>query len=158
MPSRTFSMLSKLLSRKSMRPVTRLGTNMHVFLYRATGGKAQIAKYPTMLLTVRGRKTGKLRTIPLVYVKDADRFVIAAAYAGSDRNPTWWLNLEAAGEGVVQVMRDTVRVRMEVAPPEARAELWQRLSAMYPYFTDYKSRTTREFPIAYLVPVERQAS
>ena len=49
---------------------------------------AQIAKYPTMLLTVKGRKTGKLRTIPLIYIRDADRFVIAAAYAGSEQNPT----------------------------------------------------------------------
>ena len=120
MPSKTFTYLSKLLSRKSMRPLTRLFTNTHVFLYKLTGGKAQIAKYPTMLLTVKGRKTGKLRTIPLIYIRDADRFVIAAAYAGSEQNPTWWLNLQSSGEGLIQVMRDTVRVRAQVAPPEAR--------------------------------------
>jgi len=154
MPSKTFTYLSKLLNRKSMRPLTRLFTNTHVFLYKLTGGKAQIAKYPTMLLTVKGRKTGKLRTIPLIYIRDADRFVIAAAYAGSEQNPTWWLNLLSSGEGLVQVMRDTVRVRAQVAPPEARAELWQHLSAMYPYFTDYQTRTSREIPIVILSPIQ----
>jgi len=133
-----------------------------VFLYKLTGGKAQIPGYPTMLLTVKGRKTGKLRTIPLIYIKDADRFVIAAAYAGSEHNPTWWLNLQSSGEGLVQqssgeglvqVMRDTVRVSAQVAPPEARADLWQRLSAMYPYFTDYQTRTRREIPIVILSPI-----
>jgi F420H(2)-dependent quinone reductase len=102
---------------------------------------------------VKGRKTGKLRTIPLIYIRDADRFVIAAAYAGSEQNPTWWLNLQSSGEGLVQVMRDTVRVRAQVAPPEARAELWQRLSVMYPYFTDYQTRTSREIPIVILSPI-----
>jgi deazaflavin-dependent oxidoreductase (nitroreductase family) len=157
MLSTTFTYLSRLLSRKSMRPVTRLFTNLHVLLYKLTGGKAQIAKYPTMLLTVKGRKTGKLRTVPLIYIRDADRFVIAAAYAGSEQNPTWWLNLQASGEGLVQVMRDAVRVRAQVAPPEARAELWQRLSAMYPYFTDYQTRTSREIPIVILSPMEKAA-
>lgn len=153
MPSKTFTVLSKLLSRQSMRPVTRFFTKAHVFLYKLTGGKAQIPGYPTMLLTVKGRKTGKLRTIPLIYIKDADRFVIAAAYAGSEHNPTWWLNLQSSGEGLVQVMRDTVRVSAQVAPPEARADLWQRLSAMYPYFTDYQTRTSREIPIVILSPI-----
>jgi hypothetical protein len=54
-------------------------------------------------------------------------------------------------------MRDTVRVRAQVAPPEARAELWQRLSAMYPYFTDYQTRTSREIPIVILSPMQKAA-
>lgn len=141
------------MSRDSMRPVVRLGTNVHVLLYRWTGGWAQVRKYPTMLLTTAGRKTGKQRTIPLVYVEDKGRFIIAAAYAGSDRNPTWWLNLQHSKEGVVQVMRRKVRVRAELAKPEEREDLWRRLVAMYPYFTEYQERTTRQIPVVVLTPV-----
>ncbi len=47
--------------------------------------------YPTMLLTVTGRKTGKPRTVPVIYIEEGDRFVIAAAYSCSDTDPTWWL-------------------------------------------------------------------
>ena len=137
-----------------MRPVVRVGTNLHVLLYRWTGGRAQVRKYPTMLLTTTGRKTGKRRTIPLVYVEDKGRFIIAAAYAGSDRNPTWWLNLQHTKEGVAQVMRRKVRVRAEVARPEERDELWRRLVAMYPYFTEYQARTQRQIPVVVLQPVE----
>lgn len=139
-----------------MRPVTRLLTDAHVFLYRITGGKAQIAKYPTMLLTTRGRKTGKLRTIPLVYVTDGDRIIIAAAYAGSDRNPTWWLNLQQSKEAVIQVMRTQISVQAEVAVPQEREMLWRKLVAMYPYFTDYQERTTRQIPIVVLKPVKKR--
>lgn len=148
-----FTIAARLLSRPSMRPITRFFTQVHVVLYQLTGGKAQIAKYPTMLLTVRGRKTGKLRTIPLVYVKDGDHFVIAAAYAGSDQDPTWWRNLQANPEAVVQEMRQKVRVRAEVAAVGEREALWQRLAAMYPYFLEYQSRTQREIPVVLLKPI-----
>ncbi len=148
-----FPVLAKILSRKSMRPIVRTFSDWHVRLYRLTGGRAQIAKYPTMLLTTRGRKTGKLRTTPLVYVMDGDRFVIAAAYAGSSQNPTWWLNLQHSKEGVVEVMRRQVRVRAELASADERDELWRRLVAMYPYFADYQQRTDRQIPVVILTPL-----
>lgn len=138
-----------------MRPVVRLFTQLHVVLYRLTGGKAQIAKYPTMLLTVKGRKTGKLRTIPLIYIPDGDRFIIAAAFSGSDQHPTWWLNLRDSKEALVQVMRSQTRVRAKVATPDERAHFWTRLVAMYPYFTEYQERTQREIPVVILEPFEK---
>lgn len=154
--SKLFSALSDLLRHESMRPVVRVFTAMHVELYRVTGGKAQVAKYPTMLLTTRGRKTGKLRTIPLIYIQDGSCYVIAAAYAGSDRDPTWWLNLRAAKEAEIQVMRTKIRVRAEVATPQERAAFWPRLVAMYPYFVDYQERTQREIPVVILRPTGGQ--
>jgi F420H(2)-dependent quinone reductase len=152
--SRLFSLASRVLRHKSMRPVVRAFTDLHVLLYQLTKGKAHVAKYPTLLLTVRGRKTGKLRTIPLIYVPDEARFIIAAAYSGSDRHPTWWLNLQHSREALVQVMETKVRVRAEVAPPHEREKLWQRLVAMYPYFTEYQARTRREIPVVILHPIE----
>ncbi|MFN8474013.1 MAG: nitroreductase/quinone reductase family protein [Anaerolineae bacterium] len=154
----SFSFWGRVLSRKSMRPVVRVMTNMHVRLYRWTGGRAQAPKYPTMLLTTAGRKTGKPRTVPLVYVEDKGRFIIAAAYAGSDQSPTWWLNLQHSKTGVVQVMRRKVRVRAELARPEEREDLWRRLVAMYPYFTGYQERTTRQIPVIVLTPVNSSTS
>jgi deazaflavin-dependent oxidoreductase (nitroreductase family) len=151
--SRLFAALSDVLRRPSMRPVVKIFTDAHVGLYRATSGKAQVAKYPTMLLTTKGRKTGKLRTIPLVYVTDGDCYVIAAAYAGSDKNPTWWLNLRDAGEAQIQVMGAKLRVRAELATPQERAVFWPKLVAMYPYFVDYQQRTQREIPVAVLRPI-----
>jgi deazaflavin-dependent oxidoreductase (nitroreductase family) len=135
--------------------VVRLGTDLHVLLYRLTGGKAQIAKYPTMLLTTSGRKTGKLRTVPLIYIRDGDRFIIAAAYAGSAKNPTWWLNLQHRNEALVQVMRTTVHVRAELASAAERTRHWRELVAMYPYFTEYQERTQREIPVIVLTPVDQ---
>ncbi len=146
--------LARVLSRKAMRPVVRAITALHVLLYRLSGGRAQQARYPTLLLTIRGRKTGKLYTIPLLYVVDGDRFVIAAAYAGSPRHPAWWLNLQHSKEAVVQVKRQKIRVRAELAGVQEREDFWRRLVAMYPSFAEYQQRTQREIPVVILQPVE----
>jgi F420H(2)-dependent quinone reductase len=147
-----FSELSRVLSRPAMRPVVRVFTNLHALLYRLSGGRAQSGKYPTMLLTTAGRKTGQPRTVPLIYLADGDRFVVAAAYSGSPKHPTWWLNLQQSKEAIVTVMRTAVRVRAELASPEERERYWPRLVNMYPYFTEYQQRTQRQIPIVVLTP------
>jgi len=54
---------------------------------------------PMMLLTVRGRKTGKPRTSPIdVHEFDGRRFLIATHGVGS-----WVYNLRATGEGVLSL-------------------------------------------------------
>lgn len=151
--SRFFNAVSNILRRPSMRPVTRTISAMHALAYRATAGRAQNAKYPTMLLTVTGRKSGKPRTVPVIYIKDGDRFVIAAAYSGSDTDPAWWLNLRADPRAEVQVMGSTMQVEATEASSDDRPELWRRLVQMYPYFADYERRTTRQIPVIVLNPV-----
>lgn len=148
--SAAFSAAGRLLSRPAMRPVTRTFSNLHAAMYRWTRGRAQNPRYPTMLLTVTGRRTGKPQTVPLIYIKDAERFVIAAAYAGSDSDPAWWLNLQANPHAVVQVHDQRFDVEAELAPADRRAELWRKLVEMYPYFTGYQQRTSRQIPVVLL--------
>jgi deazaflavin-dependent oxidoreductase (nitroreductase family) len=105
-----------------------------------------------MLLTVTGRKTGAPRTVPLIYIEDGGRLVIAAAYAGSDSDPAWWLNLRANPDAVAQIGIRTFPVRAALAPADQRDELWRRLVEMYPYFTGYQQRTSREIPVVMLTP------
>ncbi len=138
-----------------MKPVTRVFSSAHAALYRVTGGRAQVKKYPTMLLTVTGRKTGKKRTVPVVYVTDGDRFVIAAAYSGSNTDPTWWRNLQANPAAAVHVLGRTVEVQASLARPAERPTLWKQLVAMYPYSTNYQQRTNREIPVVILTPVSK---
>jgi deazaflavin-dependent oxidoreductase (nitroreductase family) len=54
---------------------------------------------PMMLLTVRGRKTGKPRTTPVdLHEHDGRRFLIATHGVGS-----WVYNLRATGEGILSL-------------------------------------------------------
>ena len=89
----------------------------------------------------------------MIYITDGDRFVIAAAYSGSDTDPAWWLNLRANPRAEVQVMGSTMQVEATEASSDDRPELWRRLVQMYPYFADYERRTTRQIPVIVLNPV-----
>jgi len=151
--SALWSALSDAARRPAMRPIVRAFTGLHVLLYRQSGGMAQTPGFPTLLLTTWGRKTGKPRTIPLVYVTDGECFIIAAAYSGSDQHPAWWLNLQHNPDAVVEVRRKQVKVRAEVADASQRDLLWKRLVAMYPPFAEYQTRTERQIPIIVLRPV-----
>ena len=54
---------------------------------------------PMMLLTVRGRKTGKPRTVPVdIHEHDGRRFLIATHGVGN-----WVYNLRATGEGMLSL-------------------------------------------------------
>ena len=152
--SALFSAAGRLMSQPSMRPLTRTFSNLHARLYRLTRGRAANPNYPTMLLTVTGRRSGKPQTVPLIYLKDGGRLVIAAAYAGSDADPAWWLNLQANPRAVAQIKDDTFAVAAELAPRGQREELWDRLVQMYPYFTEYQERTNREIPVILLTPCD----
>jgi F420H(2)-dependent quinone reductase len=142
-----------VLRRPSARPIVAAVSHAHAWLYRVTGGRAAIARYPTLLLTVRGRRSGELRTAPLVYVRDGSAYVVCAAYSGSDTYPAWWLNLRGAMTASIQVGPDNIDITAAFAPPERRAELWQRLVEMYPPFQSYRAKTDRPFPIAMLYPI-----
>jgi F420H(2)-dependent quinone reductase len=48
---------------------------------------------PTLLLTTRGRRSGRLRRTPLIYGRDGDRYLVVASYGGSPHHPDWYLNL-----------------------------------------------------------------
>ena len=52
-----------------------------VFLYNVSGGRigGKMDKVPVLLLTTTGRKTGKKRTLPLIYIMDGSAYVITAS-------------------------------------------------------------------------------
>lgn len=127
---------------------------VHTFLYRLTGGKlgARLAKSPVLLLETVGRKSGKRRTRPLLYLPDDDRLVIVASKGGAPRDPDWWRNLKAKPRTTVQVGRRRIAVEAEEARGPERERLWPLLTAMYPSYAEYQKKTTREIPVVVLRP------
>jgi deazaflavin-dependent oxidoreductase (nitroreductase family) len=151
--ARILSLAAPVFSTPWMRRPTRLLSDLHARLYRLTDGRAQVRAFPTAVLTVTGRRTGQPRTVPLVYARDGDRYVVAAAYAGSDHDPVWWLNLRAHPDAELQVGSRRVPVRADPAPAAERDRLWRLLVDTYPPFTTYQERTTRRIPVIVLTPL-----
>ena len=133
----------------------KLGSGAHTGVYRATGGKlfGRMGKSPILLLNTVGRKSGKKRTAPLLYVMDGDDFVIIASKGGAPTPPAWYLNLRVNPEARVEVGDREGRVGAEEADREEKARLWQKMVEMYPAYDDYQKKTEREIPLLILHPV-----
>ncbi len=133
----------------------RLVMRAHSALYRATGGKVagKVGGNPVLLLTTTGRKSGQQRTTPLLYLADAQSFVVVASAGGAPKHPAWWLNLKTNPEATIEVGERRMRVQGEEAGPEEKARLWPKLVAMYSGYSDYQRKTNREIPIGILHPV-----
>ena len=130
--------------------VIRVMTVANVWLFRMTGGRLG-ARFrggaPVCLVTTRGRKSGVLRTVALLYLQDGERVVIVGSKGGMSHHPAWYLNLRADPRCEVEIGRTRVPMRARVAAPDERRALWPRLVAMYPDYADYQARTTREIPV-----------
>ena len=135
-----------------MRRLTlRVLGGLHNVVYRATGGKVsgRVGKAPVLLLTVRGRKTGKRRTTPLLYGRSGDDLVVIASVGGAPKHPAWYLNLQGQ-EADVQVGRERRRVRAREAEGEEREQLWAEMVAIYAPYASYQQKTSRRIPVVVL--------
>jgi deazaflavin-dependent oxidoreductase (nitroreductase family) len=130
----------------------------HVLLYKLTGGRLgarirgerEVGDPPVLLLTTRGRRSGKPRTTPLLYLESGDELVVMAANAGNRRHPDWWMNLLAEPHATVQIGNARAPVvASEVAAPH-REETWQRYARMYPAVDVYQRATARRIPLVTL--------
>jgi deazaflavin-dependent oxidoreductase (nitroreductase family) len=105
---------------------------------------------PTLLLTTVGRKTGKLRTRPLVYSQDGDSYVLIASKGGTPEHPAWFVNLMANPDVHVQVRHDIFRAHGRQAEGPERERLWAQMVEVLPQYADYQARTERRLPVVVL--------
>jgi deazaflavin-dependent oxidoreductase (nitroreductase family) len=122
--------------------------------FRARGGTVggRFAGLPLLLLTTVGARSGLHRTVPLTYVADGERYVVAAGAAGA--NPAWFHNLLAHPAVTVEVGTEVFDA---VARPAAGAErngLFTRYVAEQPQLTSYQAMASREVPMIVLTPAQ----
>jgi len=143
------------------RRIIKTMATTNVWLYRRTGGRVggtwRIGAgfrnpVPICLLEHRGRRTGKQRTTPLVYLEDGGRIVVVASQAGRPEHPMWYLNLLAHPDVVVQVRSRMRPMRARVAESDERALLWPKLVDLYADYDSYQSWTDRVIPVVVLEP------
>lgn len=129
-----------------------LVAHVNVALYRLTGGRlgGRLGQAPILLVHHVGRRSGKARVTPLLYLADQDRLVIVASKGGSDRHPAWFHNLMANPGTTVEIGRERRRVRARQASEQERARLWPRLVEMYPSYATYQTHTDRLIPVVVL--------
>ena len=126
----------------------------NVIVYRLSkgrlGGKQQ--DLPVLILHTVGRKSGKARQTPVLYLQDGDNYVIVASRGGSDAPPAWWMNLQAMSETTIEIKGTKRRVSARNATPEEKAAYWPRLTTGYSFYDDYQARTARDIAVIVLTP------
>lgn len=126
----------------------------HVWLYRLSGGRlgTTLKGSPVCLVTMRGRKSGRAITLPLMYTARGDNVLLVASLGGSDKHPVWYHNLVAHPHVTIQHGPTVRKMSVRQAPPDEKAALWPALVASYPDFADYQRKTTRDIPVMVCEP------
>lgn len=105
-----------------------------------------------LLLFTRGRRSGKTRTTPLLYLADGEELVVVASYGGAPQHPAWYLNLSAEPDVDVLVGRQRITAHARAATEEERGRFWPQFVELYPGYETYRGRTTRMIPLVVLTP------
>lgn len=136
--------------------INRIG-RWQVAVYELTGGRLwnTFLGAPVAILTTTGRKSGKKRKIPLLYLCQGDNVVMTASKGGMSRLPVWYFNVKAAPSVQIQIGSVKKDYTVREATPEEEAELWPQLEQMYPDYREYRARTAgvRHIPVLIFTPV-----
>ena len=129
----------------------------HLAAYRVSRVRVlgSVAGMPVLLLTTTGRRSGKARTTPLTFFRDATDLVVIAANGRADRSPDWSLNLQQTPRAVVEIGTDTLVVTARPASNE-RERLWVVITATYAGYARYQDRTERRIQVVLLHPKARK--
>jgi deazaflavin-dependent oxidoreductase (nitroreductase family) len=122
--------------------------------YESSGGTegVMLRGKPTVVVTMRGRRSRKVRKAALMRVEHEGRYAIVASKGGDDHHPEWYLNITADPAVTLQdgpVVRD---MRAREVDGDERDEWWARAVEAWPDYADYQRKTGRTIPVIVLEP------
>ena len=119
------------------------GSKLDRVLYRASGGRITLTgpSLPTMLLTTRGRKTGRPRMVQVFFVRDGHNLVAACENFGLAAPASWPGNLRANPLVTIQIGSMVARYRARPAAKEEIERAMPRLLSVWPAHETYLRRT-----------------
>lgn len=146
--------LQRLMHRAGMTAAGRwFGINVSAridpWLLRASGGRiATTGFFPLCLLEVRGRRSGELRTVPLVYFTDGDDVILTASSFGREKHPAWYLNLKANPEVTLTAGGVSGRYLARETEGSERDRLYGLSTELYAGYGLYEAMATgRKIPV-----------
>jgi deazaflavin-dependent oxidoreductase (nitroreductase family) len=128
----------------------------HVRVYRETNGERGYLwnGSPILLLTTKGRRSAKERTIPLIFTVWGDSWAVIASRGGSPTHPAWYLNLREEPHVGVQIKANAYHAVARTAPSPERERIWAEAIKHWPSYDLYQSRAARQIPVVVLDPVK----
>jgi deazaflavin-dependent oxidoreductase (nitroreductase family) len=87
-----------------------------------------------LLLTTKGRRTGRDRTTPVFYLRDGESVVICNVNPGFERTNPWVINLRANPVAQLQIGQDIDQYQAREATDAEIERLWPRLIEIWPTY------------------------
>jgi len=112
-----------------------------------------LAGLPSLALTVPGRKSGVLRTTPLLCVPYEGGWLVAGSFFGNPKPPVWVANLRAASKATVMSKGTEHQVTWRELEGADRDRAWATMNDLWPNYDRYEERAGRVIPVFHLVPV-----
>ena len=136
------------------RRLIRAAGTLHRFVIVSSRGRlgSDLLDHPILLLRTVGRRTGKRRTQPLMYLREADGYLVAASFGGHDQDPAWLTNVKETPRATITLEGRDVPVLATIATPEERERWWPRFVSLSAAYGKYQRSTNRQIPIVKLSP------
>jgi F420H(2)-dependent quinone reductase len=121
----------------------------HIWVYKRTNGRlgGRLLWFPAALVTTTGRRTGRPRTTPTLYLRDGDRVILPASFGGRDANPGWYRNLKTDPNVHIQIRDEHLDLIARDANRAERNQYWPKLIRMYPPYRGYRRAADRVIPL-----------
>ena len=126
----------------------------HVERYERSGGTeaTTMRGMPVVVLTTRGRRTGKLRKSPVMRVEHDGSYAVVGSLGGSPKNPVWVYNLRTNPDVTLQDGPAVYDLHAREVTGAERDEWWKRAVEAYPPYDEYQAKTQRVIPVFVLEP------
>jgi deazaflavin-dependent oxidoreductase (nitroreductase family) len=126
----------------------------HIRRYVESGGTRghRFHGNDALLLTTRGRRTGRLRRTALYYGRDGERYVLVATAVRGGGNPAWYLNVLHSPAVVVQVRSEIFAAMATPATASERARLWRLMVDLVPKYLAYEQQAGRDLAVVVVEP------
>jgi deazaflavin-dependent oxidoreductase (nitroreductase family) len=137
-------------------PVPRIRDQ--VARYEATDGAEgnTLEDRLVVILTTIGAKSGKVRKNPIMRIEDNGIYVAVASAAGVPKNPSWYANLIAHPDVLIQDGSDVIHPRARELSGTEKQHWWVVAERFWPHYPEYRQRAAgREIPLVLLEPIAR---
>lgn len=102
---------------------------------------------PIVIITTRGKNSGKLRKFALMRVEYEGEYALVASMGGAPQNPSWYHNIVAEPLVMIQDGPAPGDFATEIVEGDERQEWWQRAAAVFPTYDKYAAKTDRQIPV-----------
>ena len=149
--SRLGRVVQRAAQQSSFSPVAlKIAPFLDKVISKVSGGRFTMTSLivPTLVLTTTGAKSGQPRTTPLACMPDGDGvFYVVGSNFGTEKHPAWTGNLMKTPRATVVYAGKTLQVDAQLLSDDEKAEVWPRLTKVWPVYDTYLTKTDRNLRV-----------